>query len=352
MIRSVSQDGAQTIVFADTFHPSSGIREAVSAPEVMQALSESGITKFTVEGEQALAGIARKYREADAEGKEEIVNQLANKNPYNANNPEIRKQWARGMLDIFAHAENAGLEVAMPDPRYARLADIHRSSDSRTPVGNEMNLSELDRQLTGVVTDPMCASIQTNAFFDSLSPEQQKALLEHKNIQNTVIFDPEANTEIAKKTEDREATPGNRAYIYGIAHTMDDNDLDELSPNAVTIAIAEKPGSEVLLTMLKLGANDIPDYVYYTQEGRVEKLDFLATQEMIFGSRDQGHWELTPEQKDQCDASVKHLESYQQAIEVLKPLHDIEYNAPSGTEVCPQSGVTWEGEPAPGKNCR
>ncbi len=304
LIRQLSAEGYETFIFADTFHPYIGVRQAIGSPNVMQALAESGVSTITIEGSPSLQEDIQSYITANTEGRERIAAGL--KTPYHANDPEASRQWMHAYLDQFAHASEAGLTASLPrDSRFESLESLREEN----AVVDAIRARE-----AGVRTDPLCYSMQVKAFEASLSAEERAALDAHNKKFMSIASNKDANTEITSGTASTELPAGKHAYVYGMEHINGNADLDELSPRAVVIAMADRPGSEILLNSFIHGNKDIPDYAYYTQEQRVTPLDNGAARvEFFMGAPGVKEFALSDERKAACLASIAHLTPHQEA---------------------------------------
>jgi hypothetical protein len=79
--------------------------------------------------------------------------------------------------------------------------------------------------------------------------------------------------------------PQATATMYGMAHFTKQDDLDE-ALGGISVAVVDGPGSIGFLRDNEASAavhNDLPDYAYYIQEGRLERLDTPAAQSEFLG---------------------------------------------------------------------
>lgn len=306
LIRRLADEGTQTFVFADMFHPDPSIRETAAAPDVMDALKEAGVTRLTLETHPATLQTAESYHNADEPERQQLLSTM--RTPYHPQDPQMQERWKTGHLDQVIQATERGMDVLVPDPRYAEAEPVPHAPDPQEAARKEL----LDAQI-GAVTDPRCPSYQYSRFMASLSPQEQALLhMPPDTAADTNPANPVTNTAIADAAQDSPEATGKQAYFYGVAHTAYAHDLDEMTPRAVTIALADAPGSEAMARLLfEQGATDVPDYVYYTQQGRVETLNTEAAQrEFIYGHPEGANITLTPEQQAACIESVAHLIPY------------------------------------------
>lgn len=305
LIKQLSAEGHQTFIFADTFHPSAEIRQALSSPTVMKSLAQSGVTKLGIEGKSDITAVAIDYKNADAAGKSKIIDKVAEDITYHRNNPDARKRYVKGFLDLFDQAAKEGITTATPDPRYQEPAE----NSERNHHSNDRNLVA---DLIGTLTDSHCSSIQEQAFRDSLSPEQKGVLARQSKKFVSEANAPHADTVIAGRMEALRSATEKQALVYGAMHIGGDNDLDELTHKPAVIAIADKPGHEILAQLFEMDKfTDMPDYVYYVQSQKVVALNSEgAVREFLFGDKNEEEFVLSSKQEKACLDSVKHLKPY------------------------------------------
>lgn len=305
LVRTLSQGGAQTIIFADTFHSSPDIAEAIGAPEVMRSLQQNGVGTLVAEGDPSWEKMVQAYRNADDAGKERLVTALSDESSHHRHAPQTRLRLAKARYEEYENAEQAGLTVDFPDPRFEEVDHALKPL-----VGTSGR--DYFRELFGVSSNTHCLSIEDKAFMDSLTPDDRLQMEKQAVVWNKYAFNMDSNREIAQRGENRNVGSGKHAYVYGVFHMTGTNDLDELTPNAAVIAVADKPGNEMLAKNYAAGElKDVPDYVYYVQEHRVVKLDTQeAVSEFIFGDASKNAWSLSSEQEAACRASVAHIRPY------------------------------------------
>lgn len=248
----------QNILFQDGNHFSAEVREAFTSGQ--KILKGDGNHAILLEGPMENNGIADHLNTLDHN---EALAAISSITPYHTENPELHQRYIEAQLGIY-NLDDDTTDIIYADRRY----ENHTALDALYKALEVINKHHIEIKLDDPYLDA-----RTKKIIECLPQEDRDAL---KGLEEFGEFlaDNRHNYQISETFNDLSSNAHTKSGLYGTGHFLRENDLDE-NLNAVNIALVEKPGNFMIKMLMESDKQltDFPDYVFYTSENRVVKLD-------------------------------------------------------------------------------
>lgn len=271
LLRSIPPS-TQFIVLLDMDHTSLEIRQLMAHPEVLRTLRQTNrnliIMEGPIEANGALEFISRPMSRMPPILQEptiRLAGRIAAENfpsAYHAHHPARGQARTRAEIEQFLRPMAYDIQIRMPDTGYGEM-----------PAAT----LELLSRMSGDISEAKCGDITSAAWRNAgeMTPEMESVSNDLLARRLNDGLDAAIALNSVDLAEGRPAT-----ILYGGAHVLRSNDINNHLPGSVTIALfpnersrlvsSQRPGSAININEV---FTELPNYMYDVTSDRVTRLE-------------------------------------------------------------------------------